>query len=212
MDLKDEFKFFVSSLNEDFIIGKQHLIDDIPFKLTAPDFLYFYSLKDVFWPNISLDKRLTVSVAMTELYISVLLHIYSSEYEFNEDVHHLEHSILYGDLLSGAFSEKLVQIDEIGILKDWLELLQDVHKDLVKMSLDKKDIVEKKMCLVHHIIDVLVPSDDKDDYFIFAKKMLVEEDNSNVDDRFAGKLSQFIKQAFKREIVSSDDFLAFMGE
>lgn len=212
MDLKEEFKLFVSLLNEDFIIGEQHLIDDVPFKLTAPDFLYFYSLKDTFWMNLSSDKRLTVSVAMTELYISVLLHIYSSEYEFSEEVHNLEHSILYGDLLSGAFSEKLVQIDEIGILKDWLELLQDIHKDLVGMSLAENTIEEKKTCLVRHIIDALVPSDDKNDYFVFAEKMLVEQDNSDVDDRFAGKLSPFITQAFQREIVSSDDFLAFMGE
>lgn len=212
MNLEKDCQHFVSSLNNDFTIGSRHLIDDVPFKFTAPDFLYFFSLKDQLWKNTTDDKRLAISLAMTELYVSVLLHIYSSDYRFNEEVHHLENSVLYGDLLSGAFAEKLLSVNEAGLLKDWLVLLQQIHQELVVMSLENKNIYEKKECLLEHLVEYLVPQEEKGDFSASTKALLLDGDDEFFTHHIAMQMPDYLKMALKAPISSSGDFLTFIGD
>ena len=212
MNLEKDCQVFMSSLNKDFTIGKHHLIDDVPFKFTAPDFLYFFSLKDQLWKNIAEDKRLNISLAMTELYVSVLLHIYSGDYCFDEEVHHLENSILYGDLLSGAFAEKLIDNNEAGLLKEWLDLLQQIHKDLVVQSLENKTIYEKKALLLEHLVEYLAPQEQNGDLNIFTKAFLLDGDDKVMTHHIMMNLPDSLKVALKAPISSSGDFLTFIGE
>ncbi len=212
MNLERDCQLFLSSLNVDLTIGKNHLIDDVPFKFTAPDFLYFFSLKDKFWTSASEQDKLTISLAMTELYVSVLLHIYSSDYRFNEEVHHLENTILYGDLLSGAFAEKLVAINEAVLLKEWLEVLQAIHKDLIALSLEHQDIKAKKEVLLNHLLDYLIPQAEKEKFATQTKALLLDHSASFYESEIAAELPEYIKEAMKKPILSSGDFLAFIGE
>lgn len=212
MNLEKDCQFFMSSLNKDFTIGKRHLIDDVPFKFTAPDFLYFFSLKDQLWKNTAENQRLVISLAMTELYVSVLLHIYSSDYRFNEEVHHLENSILYGDLLSGAFAEKLLSINEASLLKEWLVLLQQIHQELVVLSLENKNIYEKKERLVEHLVKYLAPQEEKGDFYASMKALLLDGDDAFFNHHIAMQMPDYLKMALKAPISSSGDFLTFIGD
>ncbi len=99
MNHEKALRLFASILDDDLTVGSNHLIDDLPLVFTATDFLYFFALREHFWPEIKDEnERLMISVAMTESYLSSLLHVYSGEYHFDEVEHQLEHCILYGDL------------------------------------------------------------------------------------------------------------------
>lgn len=212
MNLENPCQIFISSLNVDFTIGNNHLLDDVPFKFTAPDFLYFLSLKDVYWAQKDEDKRMTISLAMTELYLSVLLHTYSIEYQFNENLHHLENTVLYGDLLSGAFAEKLLAINEADLLKEWLNMLQTIHQELVSLSLAHKSVVEKKSFVIQYIVEQLSPSDKKEAFICASKTLLLDNDISKFIEDIPTEISENIEATLKIPLSASNDLLSFIGD
>ena len=149
MNHEKALQYYASVLDDDLTIGANHLLDDLPTTFTATDFLYFFALRDRFWSDVAdEEERLMTSAAMTECYLSAWLHIHSGDFRFNERVHDLEHCILYGDLLSGAFSEHLIALDKIGLLEQWLDLLQKINRELLAYSLEGRSTMEKKSCLV----------------------------------------------------------------
>ncbi len=165
---------FVSILDADLSIGKNHLVDDLPETFTAPDFLYFFALRDQFWADMTEKEQIEVSAAMTECYLSALLHISSGDYTFTEENHHLEHCILYGDLLSGAFSGKLIELDKTALLKEWLLLLQRINKELLTYSLEERSTSEKKVCLVTRLVEALTKTKNVEAMVADAKAMLCD--------------------------------------
>lgn len=167
-----DLQVFVSVMDDDLRIGKNHLIDDLPETFTAPDFLYFFALRERFWTDMPEDECVMVSIAMTECYLSALLHISSGNYTFTEKNHHLEHCILYGDLLSGAFSEKLIELDKTDLLKEWLMLLQRINKELLSYSLEGRSTFEKKECLVTRLVEALAETGEVDTMVSDAKSVL----------------------------------------
>lgn len=159
MNQDESLKQFLSALDNDLRIGNNHLLEDLPTTFTAADFLYFFAQGDAFWPDLQEALQRTVSLAMTECYLSALLHISSGDYTFDENVHHLEHCILYGDLLSGAFAEHLIDCDEKARLQDWLRLLQRINHALLTYSMEGRSTLEKKRFLVTQLVGALAPKD-----------------------------------------------------
>lgn len=155
MKNKKNLERFLTELNDDFTIGKNHMIDDLPNLFTRSDLMFFYVNRHCFWDDSDKERQLTFCLSMTELYLSVLLHIFSSKFEFQEDVHFLEYSILYGDLLSGAFASKLVRSNEVAILEKWLNLLSNIQKNLVAQSLDGNMVDAKRKILCRYILEEL---------------------------------------------------------
>ena len=175
MNHEKALQYYASVLDDDLTIGANHLLDDLPTTFTATDFLYFFALRDRFWSDVAdEEERLMTSAAMTECYLSAWLHIHSGVFRFNERVHDLEHCILYGDLLSGAFSEHLIALDKIGLLEQWLDLLQKINRELLTYSLEGRSTMEKKSCLVKRLVEYLVPGDDQESMMSDAEKLLVE--------------------------------------
>lgn len=205
MNRDKEFHLFISSLDDDITIGKNHLIDDLPGIFAAPDFLYFFALRDYFWADVEIEERLMISVAMAECYLSALLHISSGEYHFDETNHHLEHCILYGDLLSGAFSEKLILMNRVDMLEEWLNLLQDINKELLSFSLEGKSTLEKKVCLVEHLIAALAKSEDTEKLVENARQLLVENTVPKEDQLFSDKNKSFFASIMGEPWTSAQD-------
>lgn len=175
MNTQRERQIFIESLDKDITIGKNHLIDDLPAIFTAPDFLYFFALRDYFLAHVpDAEQRLVLSLAMTECYLSALLDVYSGEYQFNESNHHLEDCILYGDLLSGAFCKKLIALDRIDELERWLLLLQDINQALLQYSREGRSTHDKKRCLVEHLVAFLAAPSETEAQMAFARALLVE--------------------------------------
>lgn len=212
MGLKLDYQTHILTLNKDFVVGDNHLMDDLPNKFNTPDFLFFFMMKDYFWADIEdSDKRLTVSTAMTELYISVLTHVYSSTFSFNEGNHELEHSILYGDMLSGAFSEKLIKIDAIGLQKKWLKLLKTIHGQLVHMSLINTAIQDKKNYVIKAIVEDTINAES--DYFVklvqtfFNERVLTDNEGYIQPD-----IIIFVKEMLNKDMKSRADLETIIGE
>ena len=175
MNTERERQTFIESLDKDLSIGKNHLIDDLPARFTAPDFLYFFALRDRFWAHVpDREDRMMSSLAMTECYLSALLDIYSGDYRFNEKTHHLEDCILYGDLLSGAFCQKLIALDRIDVLERWLVLLQGINQELLTYSREGKSTREKKLYLVKQLVAFLAAPEERAEQVAFAQQLLVD--------------------------------------
>lgn len=209
MNHEKALRLFASILDDDLTVGSNHLIDDLPSVFTATDFLYFFALREHFWSEIKdEDERLMISVAMTESYLSSLLHVYSGEYHFDEVEHQLEHCILYGDLLSGAFAEKLILLDRVHLLKEWLELLQKINKQLLSFSLEKRNTREKKGYLVTCFVEFLAPNEDLSKHVEAAKQLLVENTMPAPEYSFFDSLMQDIGFAVGEQWSSAENLKA----
>lgn len=212
MNFEENFQSHISTLNNDFKVGKNHLIDDLPARFESTDFLFFFMMQDCFWKDVANEEnRSIVATAMTELYISVLTHIYSSDFTLSEDSHKLEHSILYGDLLSGAFSEKLVKIRAIDLQKRWLNLLKNIHKQLIYFSLENKSIRNKKECLIKAIMEDIVSKDDPAMVQLALNFLIDHIIPADIEDVSSERIA-FTKKMMQRSIASSADLEALIGE
>lgn len=207
MNAEKTLQLFAKDLNDDLTIGNNHLIDDLPFRFSAPDFFYFYSAKDRFWNEIeNEEERAMVSLAMTECYLSALLHVYSGDYQFDERTHRLEDCILYGDLLSGAFSERLIALDRAALLKDWLVLLQEINKELLTYSLEGRSTEEKKECLVVRLVEYLAQPSMREQEVSAACKALVTNVIETMDDQ-----NMIIKNWSGKKLECARDLMAVIG-
>lgn len=173
MNQENTLKLFASALDDDLTIGNNHLLDDLPEVFSAADLLYFFAQRERLWPTLSADMQREVSLAMTEYYLSALLLISSGDYRFDEKVHNLEHCILYGDLLSGAFSERLIDLGQAALLADWLVLLQRINHELLTYSLEGKSTHEKKRALVSQLVEALAPENERESMCREALNVLV---------------------------------------
>lgn len=207
MNAEKTLQLFAKDLNDDLTIGNNHLIDDLPFRFSAPDFFYFYSAKDRFWNEIeNEEERAMVSLAMTECYLSALLHVYSGDYQFDERTHRLEDCILYGDLLSGAFSERLIALDRAALLKDWLVLLQEINKELLTYSMEGRSTEEKKECLVVRLVEYLAQPNMREQEVSVACKTLVTNVIETTDDQ-----NLIIKNWSGKKLACARDLMAVIG-
>lgn len=207
MNAEKTLQLFAKDLNDDLTIGNNHLIDDLPFRFSAPDFFYFYSAKDRFWSEIeNEEERAMVSLAMTECYLSALLHVYSGDYQFDERTHRLEDCILYGDLFSGAFSERLIVLDRAALLKDWLVLLQEINKELLTYSLEGRSTEEKKECLVARLVEYLAQPSMREQEVSAACKALVTNVIETMDDQ-----NMIIKNWSGKKLECARDLMAVIG-
>lgn len=197
MDNKKSLSRFLEELNNDFIIGTNHLIDDLPNIFTTKDLLFFYINKDKFWTYEDEEKNLKLCIAMTEFYLSVLLHISSSQFKFREDIHSLEYSILYGDLLSGAFAKKLVDMGELETLKRWLIVLSKIQQNLVVLSLEDADAQRKKILLSQTIYEL-----------ISSEKFICNESISNAT--LFGITAEEIQEYLRKYITSKNDVMKML--
>ena len=205
MNTEKERQLFIDTLDKDLEIGGNHLIDDLPAKFTGSDFLYFFMLKDKFWAHVPQEEqRLMSSIAMTECYLSALLDIYSGDYLYNEDDHHLESCILYGDLLSGAFCDKLVTLDRIDVLERWLILLQGINQELLHFSREGKSTAEKKAYLIEQLVAFLATPEEKEKQIADALFLLADGEQIELPLNLAALFHSDV-------MMSADDFRALKG-
>ena len=194
MNHEKALRLFASILDDDLTVGSNHLIDDLPLVFTATDFLYFFALREYFWLEIKDEnERLMISVAMTESYLSSLLHVYSGEYHFDEVEHQLEHWIL---------------LDRVHLLKEWLELLQKINKQLLSFSLEKRNTREKKGYLVTCFVEFLAPNEDLSKHVEAAKQLLVENTMPAPEYSFFDSLMQDIGFAVGEQWSSAENLKA----
>lgn len=209
MNHETDYQSFIDMLDGDLTIGKNHLIDDLPPRFTAPDFLYFFALKDYFWRHVSDEEhRWKLSLAMTECYLSALLDISSGDYQFSETSHHLENCILYGDLLSGAFCKKLIDLNRIDVLDRWLVLLQEINKELLRYSRDGKGIREKKLYLVGALVSFLSDEDAGEEQVNYARKLLVDGELVGIPANLPEYAKSLLTVCGSAVISSADDLRA----
>ncbi|MDO4281457.1 MAG: hypothetical protein Q4C56_07495, partial [Peptococcaceae bacterium] len=135
--------------------------------------------------------------------------IFSSNYVYNETSHELEDCILYGDLLSGAFAEKLVAIDETAMLRQWLEMLQGIHETLVTYSSEERTYDEKRNFLVDTLVESLSNEANREACLDTATMLLLKQlpaDDSQ--EPLPLTVSEGLKPLFAKTLHSSQDFMA----
>ena len=98
------------------------------------------------------------------------------------------------------------------MLKEWLDLLQQIHKDLVVQSLENKTIYEKKALLLEHLVEYLAPQEQNGDLNVFTKAFLLDGDDKVMTHHIMMNLPDYLNVALKAPISSSGDFLTFIGE
>ena len=108
-------------------------------------------------------------------------------------------------MLSGAFAEKLILLDRVHLLKEWLELLQKINKQLLSFSLEKRNTREKKEYLVTCFVEFLAPTEDLSKHVEAAKQLLVENTMPASEYSFFDSLKQDIGFAVGEQWSSAEN-------
>lgn len=139
------------------------------------------------------------------LYMAVEMHNLASKYEYSKLSNYLEMHVLGGDLFSGYFAQEFVKKNDFKILRDWLDYFIPFLEQLTNLSIDKKDISEKKLFHLNSLINQLIYFGDK--FPDLGEIPLAVKEHTDVLSQciFTGDFTEYKKIIFTHEDISIVD-------